>query len=263
MDKFNLVISAMTYNIYHNFPSSRNLEHVLQSIASENTDIFGCNEANAKWMGLLTAKFKGDYTCVKGENHKGDDTGDYCPIFFKTDKFDLIESGSRWLSDTPDVVSKFDESHTPRNFTYAVLADKRTGIRFMYIQAHLENNQAGFDSTTARIKQSRVLRSFLDVYASFPIIVGGDCNTTRITDLSPLLDQKLGLANASDVAAEKKESGTWVGGSFQAISGGVLDYFFVTVRNVSVLRYEAVDNMIDGKYPSDHIPVRIDAIIAK
>ena len=62
-------------------------------------------------------------------------------------------------------------------------------------------------------------------------------------------------------AKEKKESGTWVGSSFDAITGGVLDYFFVTKDTVTVNKYEAVDNKINGEYPSDHIPVRIDAVI--
>ena len=252
-------LSALTYNVYHKFTSARNADDVLLSIAQQNTDIFGCNEANAEWMTRLTARFDSTYTCVKGKNSQAGDAGDYCPIFFKTDKLELVEWGTRWLSDTPDKISKYDESHTQRIITYAILKDKETSIKFMYVQAHLENNESGYDSTTARKKQSAVLKSFTDAY-SLPIIIGGDCNTTKMADLSPLLSGTR-FENASTLAKEKKESGTWVGSAFEAITGGVLDYFFVTEDTITVNKYEAVDNKINGKYPSDHIPVRIDAVI--
>ncbi len=252
-------LSALTYNVYHKFTSARNPDHVLDSIEAQNPDIFGCNEANTEWMTRLTSRFDSSYTCVKGKNSKSGDTGDFCPIFFKTEKFELVESGTKWLSDTPDTVSKYDESHTQRIITYVVLKDKDTSVRFMYVQAHLENNESGYDSTTARKKQSEVLKSFTDAY-SLPIIIGGDFNTTKISDLSPLLTLSR-FANSSDIASDKKVSGTWVGSSFDAITGGVLDYFFVTKDTVEVRKYEAVDNKTNGKYPSDHIPVRIDAVI--
>lgn len=253
-------VSALTYNIYHKFTSERNPDHVLQSIEEQNADIFGCNEANTEWITRLTSKLNATYTCIKGKNSKSDNSGDYCPIFYKKDMFDCEEYGTKWMSDTPDKVSKYDESHTQRVFTYAVLKEKTTGVRFLYVQVHFENNESGYDGATARKKQSAVLKSFTEAYSSLPIIIGGDCNTTSVTDLSPLLNNTR-FINSSAVAEVKIESGTWVGSSFAEISGGVLDYFFITTDSITVDKYEAVDNKINGKYPSDHIPVKINAVI--
>ena len=93
-----------------------------------------------------------------------------------------------------------------------------------------------------------------------PIVIGGDMNATSLKNLSPLLTNSR-FVNSPTIAKEKKESGTWVGKDFANIGEGVLDYIFVTNDSISVDRYEAVNNKIDGKYPSDHIPVRIDAVI--
>ena len=58
------------------------------------------------------------------------------------------------------------------------------------------------------------------------------------------------------IASEKKESGTWMGSSFLNISGGVLDYIFVTDSCINVEKCEAVDNKINRNihqimYPSE------------
>ena len=208
----------------------------------------------------MDAKFNGSYTCIKGKKRSSENRAEYCPIFYKTEKFDLVESGTKWLSDTPDKTSKYKESHVYRIFSYVVLRDKATGISFMYVEAHLENTEEGYDSVTARKKQSQALKKFTDAYPTMPIIIGGDMNAWSIKDISPLLSNTR-FVNSPTIAKEKKESGTWVGKDFSVLDDGVLDYILVTNDRIAVEKYEAVDNKIDGRYPSDHIPVRIDAVI--
>lgn len=255
-----LQISVLTYNILYNLSENRNADHVLQSLQEQNTDVFGLNEVTDTWIPRLTSKFNSSYTCVKGKIRSNDKSAEYCPIFFKTDKFELVESGTKWLSDTPDKMSKYKESHVYRIMSYVILKDKATGVSFMYINAHLENNQTGYDSVTARNKQSAVLKTFTDQYSNLPIVIGGDMNAYSLKDIPALLTNTR-FVNSPSIAKEKKESGTWVGKDFVSLGDGVLDYIFVTSDSVSVERYEAVDNKINGKYPSDHIPVRIDAVI--
>ena len=255
-----LSMSVMTYNVLYNFSENRNPNHVLQSIEEINADVFGCNEATEEWVTRLNAKFSGSYTCVKGKIRSNDKSADYCPIFFRTDLFELVENGTKWMSDTPDKISKYKESHTYRIFSYAILRDKETGVEFMFISAHLENNEEGYDSKSARKKQSAVLKNFTDEYSYLPIVIAGDMNCTSLNDLSPLLSSSR-FVNAPSIAKEKKESGTWVGKDFMSIGEGVLDYIFVSGDRVAVSKYEAVDNKIDGKYPSDHIPVCADVVI--
>ena len=60
----------------------------------------------------------------------------YNPIYFKTDKFELIEWGSKWLTSTPDLPSIIDGMDTWKGLTYAVLEEKETGTRFIYVNVH-------------------------------------------------------------------------------------------------------------------------------
>ena len=60
----------------------------------------------------------------------------YNPIYFKTDKFELIEWGSKWLTSTPDLPSQIDGMTTWKGLTYVVLKDKASGAEFVYVNLH-------------------------------------------------------------------------------------------------------------------------------
>lgn len=249
-------LSFFSYNILHKNISGRK-SGVISTIRDADADIFGLNEANQEWLDILSPEFPA-YTYVKGQaNYKG---GDYNPIFYKTAKFDLIESGTKWLSDTPDQKSKYDESHTERIFSYVILEEKTTRERFMYIQVHLENNQTGYDSTEARKKQSKVLAAFVAERTYMPIVIGGDFNTAKPADFAALTASSTGLVISSSVAkVTEGAGGTWVydDGSI----GGFLDYLLLSKANFEVEKFEAIDNKIDGSNPSDHLPIRIDTVL--
>ena len=61
------------------------------------------------------------------------------PIFYKTDKFEVLESGSFWYSETPNVPNtKFSDSYSPRMCNWAHFRVKATGKEFYYFNTHLE-----------------------------------------------------------------------------------------------------------------------------
>lgn len=70
-----------------------------------------------------------------------------CPIFYRTDKFELIDKGSFWLSETPDVMSKDWGSAYYRICSYTILKQKSNGKSFVVFNTHLDNV-----SDQARIK---------------------------------------------------------------------------------------------------------------
>ena len=60
----------------------------------------------------------------------------YNPIYFKTDMFNLIDSGTKWLTSTPDLPSQIDGMDTHKGLTYVVLEHKETGTCFIYVNLH-------------------------------------------------------------------------------------------------------------------------------
>src|SRR5690606_2617790 len=103
----------------------------------------------------------------------------YNPIYYKTDKFDLIEWGTKWLSDTPDKMSRYPTAKHYKVLTYVILKDKATGARFMYINIHLDgSNDAAAHSALKEVRkwQVEVFKNFIAKYNFLPIIAGGDFN---------------------------------------------------------------------------------------
>ena len=62
-----------------------------------------------------------------------------CPIFYREDKYEKIDSGSFWLSETPDIMSKDWGAAHYRICTYIILKDKSNGKEFVVFNTHLDH----------------------------------------------------------------------------------------------------------------------------
>lgn len=144
-------MTAMSFNVYvGNFVDERK-ERVRYQILSHLPDTFGVQEASDNWMVYLRSELSGYYACVGIGRDNG--TGEHSAVFYAKDKFNLVDSGTKWLSATPDVSSKFESSSLNRIFTYAILERKSDGARIMHLNTHFDHKseearsqQAGFCS---------------------------------------------------------------------------------------------------------------------
>ena len=118
----------------------------------------------------------------------------YNPIYFKTDKFKLIDSGTKWLTSTPDIPSRIDYSNdTYKGLTYVVLEHRDSGERFIYVNVHLITQVEEGDlvtdyvvdtdgkTTTIQGQELQVifLRAILDDLQNeydLPMFISGDFN---------------------------------------------------------------------------------------
>ena len=110
-------LSVMTFNIrfdgHGNQPSddpnawlSTTGEHrrdrVLQVIKAANPDVLGVQEALAHQVHDLASELGGHAYYAAGRDD-GAQAGEHCAIFFRRDRFELLNSGTFWLSDQPEV----------------------------------------------------------------------------------------------------------------------------------------------------------------
>ena len=280
-----LSLSVLSYNIYYDLnETARNSDDVLESIASRDPDVFNTVETTDDWFKLFDKKFSGTYTCVKGKKLSSESDGLYNAIFFKTDKFTLLSWGTKWMSDTPDKMSKFDISPHNKGFTYAVLKEKATGAEFVYVAVHTSAGETktvspdrekyngkdgdGSIARKCREQQIEVLKELLDPFSLYPIIIGGDFNAKPTSNAISVLTSGTRYVDATLVADTTiytlpdnathptlcRTSGT---DPYTVLndSANQIDYLFVTKDSITVQKFEEWDNKINGKYPSDHIPV--------
>lgn len=130
------VMRLMTYNVRYlnsSDPSphtwAERLPAIVKLIQKENPDIIGTQEAVYQQIQDLDASLP-EYNWV-GIGREGGSSGEYTAIFFRSDRYELLEYNYFWLSDTPETVgSKNWGNVISRMATWAKFSDRKTNQSF-------------------------------------------------------------------------------------------------------------------------------------
>lgn len=240
--------TAMSFNVLVSNATAERKERVIKIVRNYMPDTVGFQEVSPDWMTTLT-KGLGDIYGYVGQGRDGGSKGEHNPIFYKKEVFNLIDSGTKWLSDTPSAVSKYSESSLNRIWTYALLERKSDGTRIMVVNTHFDHK-----SSDARVKQSLVLASFLKDYLTYPMIVTGDFNAkSGTTEYSNII--KAGLKDSSYVAPASERVATFTN---YGSSNSIIDFIFINPKTVEAKSYRVCNEMINNNFPSDHHPVYVE-----
>lgn len=220
-------------------------------------DILGVQEAANSHLGALLAALPSRYKRI-GEGRDGGRNGEYSAILLNTVRFEMLGSGTRWLSDTPEKPSKLESSYCPRIFTWARLRDRETGREFCHINTHLDH---GLEEV--RIAQVRMLLDFAKTI-DLPVSITGDFNVFEKEGASYRMMVDGGFDDAKFLApartpGEPTTETTWQNfGRTDAITG-VIDYCFLSRGDFKVGPYTVHHSKIGDFYASDHNPVVVEA----
>ena len=249
-------LNIMSYNVLMDpNKSGRPTDHraeMVNTILENDTDVLGTQEDTSANSYTFIQKLK-TYSIYKGSTKEED--GNY--IYWKTDKFNLLDKGYYYLSDTPERQSKYEGSKQYRTMTYVILEDKETGKQFFFVSAHLDYRS----TEKIRVKQIDVLASLTKELNkdNLPLIILGDFNTTPTTSggaIPSFLVKNPNLGRTEDVAHTKGDTGGTLVSSFvKRDNKYIFDHIFVSTDNIFTQYYSVVDNVKNGKYPSDHVPV--------
>jgi len=241
-------MSAMSFNILVSSVTTERQKAVVDMVKKYMPDTVGFQEANLDWLIVLRRGLKSDYDFV-GEARDGKNSGEFGPIFYNKSKFTLLSSGTKWLSDTPDKVSKYSESAYNRIYTYAFLERNSDGEHILAVNTHLDHSSA-----TAREKQAVVLAAFLEQYPDVPLVLTGDFNSTSSTTAYSTI-KDAGMTDSAYYAKSATRSATFT--SF-GTKNRIIDFIFVNRNKISVATYKVCNENINGVTPSDHHPVLIE-----
>ncbi|MBR2893132.1 MAG: endonuclease/exonuclease/phosphatase family protein [Clostridia bacterium] len=219
-------------------------------------DSFGVQECTPRWKRIFRYNLGDVYGCVgKARDPYGPYT-EYSSVYYRKDKFDLIDSGTFWLSETPDksYTKSFDSSCT-RIATWAVLEEKETGLRYTHINTHLDHK---LDHT--RDAQMQVLiERVLEITGDTPVVMTGDFNAYESSSVYEVactyFDDTKYLAKKSDDGPTFTKYGTK-----KPDGKGAIDFIFVT-KDTEVENYKIIRNTAKGIYPSDHFPIISDVYL--
>ena len=224
----------------------------VRSILSLMPDSLGVQEATPEWMKWLVKNLPSyDFIGVGRDN--GKKRGEYAAVFYLKDKYRTADSGTFWLSATPEKPSMGWDAACIRICTWAVLENKQSGQRYAHINTHLDHR-----GDTAREKGlDLVLKKAAE--CDMPVVCTGDFN---LFEGSPLYEKLTGgvLRDAKFLAPDTMHSDTFHHFRVPSGSVGVIDYVLVSGR-VKPLVYRVVTEGVDGRFVSDHFPVYADVEI--
>ncbi len=248
-------VRIMSFNIRcGEFPDRG--EIVPRLIADYHPDSLGLQECTYDWYNYLRLFLEDEYEFVGVGRDTGDRSskcGEMSLVLYRKDKYNLVDSGTFWLSETPDEVSRGWDGACNRICTWVLLENKETGERYAHVNTHLDHEGPLARQNGVELVKEKAL-SF-DV----PTVVTGDFNFKKGTDLYNSLITG-GLRDTQNVAAD-----TMYGKTYHGYNGGEegdpIDFICVNDKVSEVKSYKIIRDMYDGKYTSDHYPIYSDMVI--
>lgn len=252
-------LALMSFNIRfgtaNDGPNHWNLRRdmVMDVFTRHGADVIGLQEALAFQVGEIRSRFP-HYAAVGVGRDDGLTAGEHCTILYRADRFTLAESGTFWLSDTPERVASVTWGNSiTRICTWVRLIDDASGRGFYVFNTHFDHvSQPSRERSVRLIAQRVAERQHPD-----PVIVMGDFN---VGENNPAMSHLLRDADGPGwvdtfrvIHPEEKVVGTF--NAFRdRIDGEKIDFVLVQ-PGITVLDASIDRTRVDGRSPSDHEPV--------
>lgn len=256
-------LRVMSFNIRYgtagdgenSWPLRRDL--VIRTIRGFQPDLLGVQEALTFQCEFLQRELPG-YGFHGVGRDDGQKEGEYCGIYYRQDRFELVDAGHFWLSETPSVPGSVSwDSSLTRMLSWVVLRDREAGGReFVYANTHFDHR-----GQQARLESARLIRRrAAEILPQTPAILTGDFNTTE--DGAPYA--ALVEGDAADrtrlidayrtVHPERQKNEATFGGWKLVPEGSRIDWILHSDHFTAVEAH--IDQTNDGgRFPSDHYPV--------
>jgi len=253
-------LKMMTYNIRLDVASDgenawpNRKDFFTSQIQFYSPDIFGVQEATPNQV-IDIASVLSDYNKF-GIGREEGGTGEACTIYYKKDRFKVLESNTFWLSETPNLVSRGWDAACNRVCTYGLFKDLKTKQTFWVFNIHLDHI-----GEQARVKGVQLVLSKMKELNTkkYPAFLMGDFNsepnTPQISEIKKVMN------DTRDISQEKPfgPAGTFNNFNHNQPVTLLIDYIFISKNSkLKIKKHAVLSDSKDLKYPSDHLPVLIE-----
>jgi endonuclease/exonuclease/phosphatase family metal-dependent hydrolase len=251
-------INAMSFNIRYDNPGDEEnawpnrKEMVAATIRFHKADIAGLQEALHHQVKDLETLLP-EYGWFGVGRDDGREAGEFNPVFYRKDRFTVLDRSFFWLSDTPEKPGKAWDAACPRIATWGKVEDKWTKKTFFFFNTHFDHV-----GETARIKSAELLLEKMnELTGGHPVILTGDLNCTENDMPYKILTsgkgELPGLADVCNLTESKPYGSTQTFNGFRNtfLLDRRIDFIFVQ-KTGRVLRYGIISERWDGRFVSDH-----------
>ena len=262
------VVKVMTYNIKANTIMDGlnkwcfRKKAVFELLADNSADIIGLQEARHSQLQEIKQVLP-QYLCYAKGRNNGAQSGESCPIFYRKNRFTLLDSGTFWFSDTPNVAGTKDWGNIPpRICSWVHLLEKGQTTGFYVYNVHLDAFSQNSREKSVRLLAKEVAKR----ETKDPFIVMGDYNMALYNPAMMYL-LKFGYRSPYPkmvdawLSAHPGHSSTPTRQRFHGrISGSQVDHIQIC-ESASVLEATIDNRKVNGRYGSDHFPVTAKILI--
>lgn len=233
-------------------------------LADIHPDVFGVQEAYTFQIEYINETCP-QYKSVGVGREDGIEKGEHMSVFYNSEKLELLDWGTYWLSETPDVPSKGWDAACYRTATWTLLKERKSGKKFFFVNTHLDH--VGFEA------RKRGLMLLVERIAAMnpdgvPMVLTGDFNI--LPDAEELTDLNRLMKSARFCAKKSTTEGSFNGwGKYGKSSGAPvlnkevkgctpIDYIYYQGFK-QCKTFQVVDKSYCGiPYISDHYPIYAD-----
>lgn len=252
-------MNVVSYNIRYNNPGDgvnawpNRIEMVTGLLKFHEADIFGLQEALHGQIVDIADRMPGFKWFGTGRDD-GKQGGEYSPVFYDSRKYELLENGQFWLSETPGVPSKAWDAALPRICTWGKFKANENGRQFFVFNTHFDHIGDTARARSAILIQDKIAE--LTAGKQLPVILTGDFNLTPET--LPVVLMKKKMRDSFDITELPPYGPVGTFNSFRRDHplDKRIDYIFVN-EMVTVHKYGALTDQWDNRYPSDHLPILV------
>ena len=226
-------------------------EACLEMLTTRKPDLVGLQEAQFKgqWS-YLRDTLAAEYGSYGIGRDNGLDKGETSGFLYKRSVLTLLDSGTFWVSETPDIPStSFDEKYK-RSLTWGLFKVNRTGKRFFYFNTHL-----GLTWLSQKEGIEMIIGKMSEINPDgLPLIFSGDLNTDISSAAFDPLKQL--MRNARDVAPLSDDIPTYNAWGNKD-KERIIDFIWIT-PDIKCREYRTDTTPYGGhELISDHYPIII------
>ena len=220
-------LDVLSYNIRYASPNDgpnlwKNRKgDMIETLSNINPDLLGLQEVLHIQLLELTNGMK-EYSYIGVGREDGKTKGEYSPILYRKDAFEVLDSGTFWLSDTPSQISVGWDAALERICSYARFLHRQSGNEFWMFNTHFDHI-----GVLARANAAHLILEKINALntSSLPVVVTGDFNLEPYEEPIKIMQSSL-----EDVQKEltSTEPNYWTFNGFDTQTSGErrIDYIF-------------------------------------
>lgn len=255
---------------------SQRVDCLCDVIRFSDFDIFGAQEVKYEQLSDMLYRLQ-DYDYVGVGRDDGAQGGEYSPVFYKKERFTLLDSGTFWLSETPDKVSKGWDARHRRVCSWGYFKDKVSRRKFWFFNLHMDHIGIVARRESAKLVVARIAEM---CGKNASVVLTGDFNVAQDNEIYCIFADCGFLKDSYEVAEFRfAPTGTfnsfkpqnfttrridhiWVSDNARVDRYGVLTYHFWSSESGENSRLNDAPKEIRAekrtvRLPSDHYPVNV------